>query len=122
MKFIIDMNLSPDWIKPLDGVGIEAVHWSTIGLSDAPDDQIMDYAAANGFVVLTNDLDFGAALALTNVPKPSVVQLRMDELDPLIIGDRLISILLRVGTEFEKGALITVEETRVRLRQLPFEL
>ena len=78
MKFIVDMNLSPDWVKILKGAGIEAVHWSTIGPGNAPDDQIMDYATANGFVVLTNDLDFGTALALTNIPEPSVVQLRMD--------------------------------------------
>ena len=73
MKIIIDMNLSPDWVKTLNDVGIEAAHWSTIGLCNAPDDQIMVYATAHGFVVLTNDLDFGTALALTNVPKPSVV-------------------------------------------------
>jgi predicted nuclease of predicted toxin-antitoxin system len=121
VKVILDMNLSPDWIETLNSAGIEAVHWSTIGPSNAPDDEIMDYASANGFIVLTNDLDFGAALALTKVPKPSVVQLRMDELDPLIIGDRLTSILLRLSAELESGALVTVEDTRVRLRLLPFE-
>ena len=115
------MNLSPDWIETLNGVGIEAIHWSTIGPSNAPDDEIMKYAGAHGFIVLTNDLDFGTALALTNLPKPSVVQLRMDELDPVIVGDRLTSILLRLRAELESGALVTVEDTRVRLRLLPFE-
>jgi predicted nuclease of predicted toxin-antitoxin system len=33
----------------------------------------MVYAVSNGFVIPTNDLDFGVALATTNKEKPSVV-------------------------------------------------
>lgn len=60
MKLIVDMNLSPRWIGFLTGAGVQAVHWSTIGRRNAPDSEIMAYAATHGYVVLTHDLDFSA--------------------------------------------------------------
>ena len=63
MKILIDMNLSPDWREILARHGWEAVHWSSVGKSNAPDKTILQYAMDNGYVVLTHDLDFGAILA-----------------------------------------------------------
>ena len=31
MKFLIDMNLSPDWLDAFTAEGWEAIHWSTVG-------------------------------------------------------------------------------------------
>ena len=62
MKLLVDMNLSPRWIGVLAEAGIEAAHWSSLGAKNAPDSEIMAYANANDYVVLTNDLDFGAIL------------------------------------------------------------
>jgi predicted nuclease of predicted toxin-antitoxin system len=86
MKVLVDMNLSPRWVDLLSGAGFEAAHWSTVGEPDAPDVEILALAAANGFVVLTNDLDFSAILAATRGHKPSVVQVRSDNLSPSNIG------------------------------------
>jgi predicted nuclease of predicted toxin-antitoxin system len=36
LKFLIDMNLTPRWVEVLMRVGIEAAHWSTLGLINAP--------------------------------------------------------------------------------------
>ncbi|MDR1489081.1 MAG: DUF5615 family PIN-like protein [Desulfovibrio sp.] len=65
MKLLLDMNLSPRWVAWLAGEGIEAVHWSTLGAPDAPDETIMAVARAEGYIVLTHDLDFSAILAAT---------------------------------------------------------
>jgi predicted nuclease of predicted toxin-antitoxin system len=62
MKLLIDMNLSPDWVS-VSVVGIEAIHWSTVGDPRAPDRTIFAWAKEHSFVVFTNDLDFGAILA-----------------------------------------------------------
>lgn len=58
MKLLVDMNLSPRWVNLLTSAGIEAAHWSVLGAGNASDPQIMRFAAANGYVVLTHDLDF----------------------------------------------------------------
>lgn len=31
MKLLVDMNLSPGWVRFLQQEGFEALHWSTIG-------------------------------------------------------------------------------------------
>jgi len=60
------MNLSPRWVSVLGNSSIEAAHWSSLGARNAPDSEIMAYAKANDYVVLTHDLDFGAILAVTH--------------------------------------------------------
>jgi predicted nuclease of predicted toxin-antitoxin system len=48
MKLLVDMNLSPRWVKLLLDAGIEASHWSNLGRANAPDAEIMAFARANG--------------------------------------------------------------------------
>lgn len=120
MKLLIDMNLSPRWVKVLAGAGIEAAHWSTLGAAIAPDTEIMTFAKANGYVVLTHDLDFGAILAATRGEKPSVVQIRAEDLSPDVIGRSVIGALRQTASDLEEGALLTIDPNRTRLRLLPF--
>ena len=115
------MNLSPKWVKFLDNAHIEAVHWSMCGAANAPDTEIMTYAKANNFVVLTNDLDFSAILAVTNGEKPSVVQIRSEDLNPDFIGQAVIDALKQMTPELEQGALLTIDVARTRLRLLPLQ-
>lgn len=119
MKLLIDMNLSPSWTTLLANAGHEAEHWSAVGAPDAPDATIMTFARTNGFVVLTHDLDFGAILAATREDRPSVVQIRADNISPDAIGEVVVKALHSMTNELEAGALLTVDPTRMRLRLLP---
>ena len=119
MTLLIDMNLSPRWVSLLVEAGFEAVHWSTLGRSNAPDTEIMAFAKANGYVVLTHDLDFGAILAATHGEKPRVVQIRSEDVSPNVIGKPVIVALRQMTAELEEGALLTVDPSRTRLRVLP---
>jgi len=120
MKLIVDMNLSPRWLEVLRIAGVEAIHWSSIGPNNAPDSEIMAYAASHNYVVLTHDLDFGSILAATHGDKPSVVQIRADDLSPDVIGAKVIAALRQMETELQEGALITIEPNRTRVKVLPF--
>jgi predicted nuclease of predicted toxin-antitoxin system len=119
MKLLVDMNLSPRWIGVLADAGIEAVHWSTLGAKDAADSEIMAYANSHDYVVLTHDLDFGAILAATHGEKPSVVQIRAEDVSPDVIGKQVIAALRQMASELKEGALLTVDPNRTRLRVLP---
>jgi len=121
MKLLVDMNLSPRWVILLAGAGIEATHWSTLGSKNAPDSEIMAYARANDYVVLTHDLDFGAILAAAHGEKPSVLQIRAEDVSPEVIGKQVIVALRQMASELEEGALITVDPSRTRVRVLPFQ-
>ena len=119
MKLLVDMNLSPRWIAVLVDAGFEAAHWSTLGAKNAPDPEIMAYAKTRGYVGLTHDLDFGAILAATHGEKPSVVQIRAENVSPDVLATQVIAALRQMTPELKEGALLTVDANRTRLRVLP---
>jgi predicted nuclease of predicted toxin-antitoxin system len=119
MKIVIDMNLSPRWVQVFARGGWEALHWSQVGASTASDREIMAWARDNGYVVFTHDLDFSALLAATQGEGPSVIQVRTQNILPEAIGDLVINSLKRFQSELEKGAIITIDPSRARVRILP---
>lgn len=121
MKLLVDMNLSPSWVSLLADAGIEAAHWSTIGSAKASDSEIMAYAGANSYTVLTHDLDFSAILATTHGQKPSVVQIRADDLSLDAIGKQVVSAIRQMESDLEEGALLTIDPHRIRMRVLPLK-
>jgi predicted nuclease of predicted toxin-antitoxin system len=119
MKLLVDMNLSPKWAGFLSAAGFKATHWSALGAANAPDGEIMHWARETDCVVLTSDLDFGTILAVTHGEKPSVVQLRSDNLSHENIGKQVVDALRQLESELNSGALVTIEPERTRLRILP---
>ena len=119
MKILLDANLSPAWVETLAASGFYAIHWSTIGAGDAPDFEIMAFARENNFTILTRDLDFGKMLASNRQDRPSVVQIRVKQASPRLIGPQVIEALHSMKAEVKAGALITIDLKRARLRILP---
>jgi len=70
-------------------------------------------------VVITHDLDFGAILAASRGGKPSVVQLRADDINPDAGAELVISALRECAAELQEGALLTIDVARVRITLLP---
>lgn len=119
VNVLVDMNLSPDWVPVLQRHGWSAVHWSTVGDPRATDRTIMDWAAANGYIVFTHDLDFGAMLALMCATGPSVLQIRADNVLPDHLEDVVIAALKQHDADLASGALVVVDESKSRVRVLP---
>ncbi|MDL2271830.1 DUF5615 family PIN-like protein [Desulfovibrio sp. OttesenSCG-928-I05] len=119
MKLLLDMNIAPRWVDFLRTRDVEAVHWSSVGEPGAPDAEIMAFARNGGYIVFTHDLDFSAILAATKGKKPSVVQLRIDDLSPEAVGETVVQALHQVRDELDAGALLAIDAKRARLRVLP---
>jgi predicted nuclease of predicted toxin-antitoxin system len=119
MKLLIDMNLSPEWVPVLQRNGWEAIHWSSIGEPTASDRIIFDWARANGYIIFTHDLDFGAILAASSADGPSVIQVRSQDVTPHHLERIVDSALRQYRTLLEQGALVVVDEARLRVRVLP---
>jgi len=119
LKILIDMNLSPRWAEVFKKDGITAVHWSKVGDYGAKDRVIMEWAKENGYVVFTNDLDFGTLLALTQATRPSVIQMRTQNVFPENLGTIVSSVVKQYASELEKGALIVLDDIANRIRILP---
>ena len=119
MKTLLDMNLPPKWVElPANG-GINAVHWYKIGAYDASDASIMEYARDNDYVVITCDLDFSTILSVSQDSKPSVVQIRATCFNTEHVLDLLISALKQNMDDLEKGAILSIDLKKSRLRLLP---
>lgn len=119
MKILVDMNLSPDWVEVFARHGLSAVHWSTVGDPRAEDSVLFQWARANGYVVFTHDLDFGALLALTQAESPSAIQVRTQDVSPRYLGAMVIRAVTEYESLLEAGALIVLDEGRSRVRILP---
>lgn len=81
----------------------------------------MEWARLNNYIVFTHDLDFGTLLATTRARGPSVFQVRTQDIMPKSLGNRLVQIFQTYKAELEKGTLITVDESKSRVRILPFK-
>ena len=88
---------------------------------DAPDKEIFNWTLLNGFIIFSHDLDFGTMLALTNAEGPSVIQVRTQNVTP----SHLSKIVIKTLNEYEKnlkdGALIIIDEHKLRIRILPLK-
>lgn len=122
MKLLLDMNLPARWVQYLIEAGFEAVCWSRLGAVTAPDAEIIAKARAEGYVIFTRDLDFGAMMFFTRANKPSIVQVRAKDARPERIGADVVSALRQVEKELEEGALLTIDPLHSRLRLLPLGL
>ena len=79
----------------------------------------MQWADDNGYVVITNDLNFSTILAATQRRRPSVVQTRSDLLTPEAIGGVVLRAIEQARDELTAGALVSLDIQRARLRVLP---
>lgn len=119
MRILIDVNLSRTWKEPLVAAGHDAIHWEDVGAADADDADIMQFADAGEYIILTNDLDFAMMLALSMMRRPSVVQLRSGSLRPGLLRQQVITALRQAEAALTSGALVTVMPRRLRISILP---
>ncbi len=76
MKLLFDHNLSPRLVVRLGDLYPEADHVSLVGLDRASDDEVWQYARANGHLIVTRDSDFSDTSAVRGFP-PKVIWLRL---------------------------------------------
>jgi predicted nuclease of predicted toxin-antitoxin system len=119
MKIIVDMNLSPSWVRVLQAHGWDSVHWSEVGEATASDHAVLNWAREHGYALLTRDLDFGTILAATQTHGPSVIQVRAQDVLPAHLEPLIVRAMREHEAEIEAGALVAVEESRSRVRILP---
>lgn len=119
MKIVVDVSHSPKWIALLRAAGFDAVHWSTIGDRAAPDKDIFQWAAINNAAIFTNDLDFGEIIARSGLNGPSVILTRAADVTPAHMGETVVQAMSDYEAVLERGAIMVLDETKMRLRVLP---
>ncbi|ADI13846.1 DUF5615 family PIN-like protein [Truepera radiovictrix] len=76
MKLLLDQNLSYRLIHSLEDLFRDAVHVRDVGLKDADDTAVWEYAKQHGFTIVSKDADFHQRSFLLGHP-PKVVWVRL---------------------------------------------
>ncbi len=119
MKFLLDMGLAQRTVYFLRTQGYDAVHLREQGLQRLPDDEIVAKAIAEDRIILTHDLDFGRIVALSRQGLPSVVTFRLADMQAAEVNRHLLDVLARFSEQLQRGALVSVSDQAVRVRNLP---
>lgn len=100
-------------------MGHEAIRSIEVLPEEAPDQEIIGYAVATGRVILTEDLDFSDIIALSGATRPSLITLRLTDASAGNVNRILEAALPALEGLVAAGILATVEDERVRIRELP---
>jgi predicted nuclease of predicted toxin-antitoxin system len=88
MKLLFDQNLSPRLPQLLADIYTESAHVRAVGLRDASDFEIWQYAKAEGFTIVSKDSDFQQRSLLHGGP-PKFIWLRVGNCSVARIEDLL---------------------------------
>ena len=120
MRFLVDNALSPAVAERLREAGHDATHVRDYGMASAEDSVIFDRAAQEDRILISADTDFGVLLATRRSQKPSVILLRLSSpREPLRQADLILRNCSQVADDLLGGAIVIIEDARVRVRTLP---
>lgn len=122
MKFLLDQNVSPALVGLLADADHLAEHIRDLGMRDAPDDVVLAAARDADAVLISSDTDFGELLARSNANEPSVILLRRQEgRRASEIASLIVANLQAVADDLALGAIVVLDDDRVRIRSLPLQ-
>jgi len=119
MKLLLDMGLARRTAYFLRNRGYDAVHLREQNLQRLTDEDVIAKGRLEERVIVTHDLDYGRIVALSRSHLPSVITLRLSNMEPDQVNRYLEYVLSRFADQLAAGALISVSEQGVRVRALP---
>jgi predicted nuclease of predicted toxin-antitoxin system len=119
MRLLADLHIAPRTVEFLKSVGHDVVRVSQVLPPTSSDLEIIAYAGRDRRAILTQDLDFSAEIAVSRQAYPSVILLRLSSSRIESVNRILSDVLAALEQDVQEGALITVEDHRVRRRRLP---
>ena len=119
ISILLDQGLPRSAASLLRDEGWDVLHTGDIGLSRSTDRQILEFARNEQRVIITLDSDFHTILALTNASTPSVIRIRLEGLKGPDLVLLIKRIWPRVEPQVKKGAMVTITESGIRIRNIP---
>lgn len=102
MRFVIDAQLPPALARMLVGLGHTAEHVADIGLRDADDSPIWEYALKKEAVILTKDEDFAHRQGQSRIA-PILVLVRIGNTSRRALLEWIEPLIPQIVDLIEKG-------------------
>jgi len=119
LKLLCDVHISPLTVESLRKLGYDAIRVTERLPATAQDEELLVLARSEGCVLVTQDQDFGALLAANGEQLPSILSLRLGTARIERVNVAIASAIEIAAKQLESGAIVTVEDSRVRVRLLP---
>ena len=119
ISILLDQGLPRSTASLLRDEGWDVLHTGDIGLSRSTDSQILEYARREDHVIITLDSDFHTILSVSNASTPSVIRIRLEGLRGPDLALLIKKIRPKIESEVKKGAMVTVTESGIRIRNIP---
>lgn len=118
-RVLLDQGLPRSTAADLRGAGWDALHVGELAMSRSEDTEILAFAARESRVIVTLDADFHALLAVNTLSEPSVIRIRIEGLQGVGMSRLLLRIWPGIEASLETGAIVTITERQIRIRNLP---
>lgn len=117
-RFLVDEDLPRSTAVALAGAGYAAVDVRDIGLRGHDDQEVFARAQTLGAVLVTADRGFASLLSFPPGRHSGIIVLRLpNELSTSMLNQILLEAVQEIGAEAIRGALVVVQQHRVRLRR-----
>lgn len=121
LRFLVDMGIGQSVVEWLNSKSHDALSVRNALNMKASDEMIFEFAADQNRIVLTCDLDFSDIMVASKQNQPSIIILRLEDETPANVIERLKKILPEVVEDLKNGCIISVNESRYRIRKMPLE-
>lgn len=115
------MGVSVRVVEALRTDGHDAVHLDELGLNELSDVAIFERATTERRVIVTFDIDFSEIATFATGPTASGISPRLEDQTPPNALARIRAAIESCGASLETGAIVAVEQMRLRVRHYPVE-
>jgi predicted nuclease of predicted toxin-antitoxin system len=119
-RFLVDEDLPRSLAPSLAADGLSAEDVRDRGLRGRTDDEVFEYAVANGFAILSGDLGFGNLVRFPLGTHRGVILARFPNDMPVSgLNDAIVAGLRELTDDEIAGSVVVIEPGRIRLRRPP---
>lgn len=116
MRLFCDQNIMVETAQFLRRQGHDVVSTRDVGLSEAPDEDVLEFAIKDGRVLLTFNADFGDIRLFPAGTHSGIVRLRTTDQTAEMLHPVLQNAIERLAGRDLSGKLVTVTKAAIRIR------
>jgi predicted nuclease of predicted toxin-antitoxin system len=120
IQILTDENISPKVVKSLRDQGLDVLDIKEEGWYGKEDQEILDIAFREKRFILSHDSDFGTLAINEGKRFFGILYLRLNDLKPENVV-RVCTKLFGQDVDIFPGAIVVIEETRIRMRSSEVE-